>query len=75
MLLLGNKDHRKCDIDAFRCICELAERLSVRPHASSIGICTVAVTEDKAGCRLLHMQFVLTDLHQNVLLQELFSVL
>lgn len=59
MLLLGNKDHRKCDIDAFRCICELAEPLSVRPHTSSIGICIVAVTEDIAGCRLLRMQFAL----------------
>lgn len=32
VLLLGNKDHRKCDIDAYRCICELSAFLYAHMH-------------------------------------------
>lgn len=42
-LLLGNKDHRKCDIDAFRCICELSA--SPYAHVHLAGTCSCAVAE------------------------------
>lgn len=35
------KDHRKCDIDAFRCICELSACLYAHMH---LGVCSVAVS-------------------------------
>lgn len=40
VLLLGNNDHRKCDIDAFRCICELSASLYAHMHLA--GICSVS---------------------------------